>query len=171
MLQMFVGELFMSITKSTSSSQKSPIIQLWRCYLSQVSSSWLKYRKIRTAKILQRSSSTFCLYSEHAFYNVVVIITRWQQLQMACKSAFSSVYKTKPSLPPRSSPFSFFSACLQFSSCGPCVTSQIGFNCSWCSRLQRYTGQHIHSTKCIWIENGLVKSASEPRSALKYTWW
>uniref|UniRef100_A0A8C9WUJ4 Plexin domain containing 2a n=1 Tax=Sander lucioperca TaxID=283035 RepID=A0A8C9WUJ4_SANLU len=27
--------------------------------------------------------------------------------------------------------------CLQFSSCGPCVTSQIGFNCSWCSRLQR----------------------------------
>uniref|UniRef100_A0A3P9DEL7 Plexin domain containing 2a n=1 Tax=Maylandia zebra TaxID=106582 RepID=A0A3P9DEL7_9CICH len=22
--------------------------------------------------------------------------------------------------------------CLQFSSCGPCVTSQIGFNCSWC---------------------------------------
>ncbi|XP_039457800.1 plexin domain-containing protein 2-like [Oreochromis aureus] len=27
--------------------------------------------------------------------------------------------------------------CLQFSSCGPCVTSQIGFNCSWCSKLQR----------------------------------
>uniref|UniRef100_A0A3Q2WM64 Plexin domain containing 2a n=1 Tax=Haplochromis burtoni TaxID=8153 RepID=A0A3Q2WM64_HAPBU len=27
--------------------------------------------------------------------------------------------------------------CLQFSSCGPCVTSQIGFNCSWCSKLRR----------------------------------
>uniref|UniRef100_A0A674MAN3 Plexin domain containing 2a n=1 Tax=Takifugu rubripes TaxID=31033 RepID=A0A674MAN3_TAKRU len=27
--------------------------------------------------------------------------------------------------------------CLQFTSCGPCVTAQIGFNCSWCSRLQR----------------------------------
>ncbi|XP_034559873.1 plexin domain-containing protein 2-like isoform X2 [Notolabrus celidotus] len=27
--------------------------------------------------------------------------------------------------------------CLQFSSCSPCVTSQIGFNCSWCNRLQR----------------------------------
>uniref|UniRef100_A0A668THS9 Uncharacterized protein n=1 Tax=Oreochromis aureus TaxID=47969 RepID=A0A668THS9_OREAU len=25
--------------------------------------------------------------------------------------------------------------CLQFSSCGPCVTSQIGFNCSWCNCL------------------------------------
>uniref|UniRef100_A0A674NB84 Plexin domain containing 2a n=1 Tax=Takifugu rubripes TaxID=31033 RepID=A0A674NB84_TAKRU len=24
--------------------------------------------------------------------------------------------------------------CLQFTSCGPCVTAQIGFNCSWCSR-------------------------------------
>ncbi|KAG7247946.1 hypothetical protein CRUP_031395 [Coryphaenoides rupestris] len=28
-------------------------------------------------------------------------------------------------------------ACLQFSTCGTCVTSQIGFNCSWCTRLQR----------------------------------
>ncbi|XP_004644814.1 plexin domain-containing protein 2 [Octodon degus] len=27
--------------------------------------------------------------------------------------------------------------CLQFNSCGPCVASQIGFNCSWCSKLQR----------------------------------
>ncbi|XP_037828942.1 plexin domain-containing protein 2 isoform X2 [Kryptolebias marmoratus] len=27
--------------------------------------------------------------------------------------------------------------CLQFSSCGSCVTSQTGFYCSWCSRLQR----------------------------------
>ncbi|KAJ8376746.1 hypothetical protein SKAU_G00073260 [Synaphobranchus kaupii] len=27
--------------------------------------------------------------------------------------------------------------CLQFTSCGPCVTSQIGFNCSWCHKLQR----------------------------------
>ncbi|XP_013873779.1 plexin domain-containing protein 2 isoform X2 [Austrofundulus limnaeus] len=27
--------------------------------------------------------------------------------------------------------------CLQFSSCSSCVASQTGFNCSWCSRLQR----------------------------------
>uniref|UniRef100_A0A3Q3KMK3 Plexin domain containing 2a n=1 Tax=Mastacembelus armatus TaxID=205130 RepID=A0A3Q3KMK3_9TELE len=27
--------------------------------------------------------------------------------------------------------------CLQFSSCGSCVTSQIGFNCSWCTVTQR----------------------------------
>ncbi|NWU53441.1 PXDC2 protein, partial [Dromas ardeola] len=27
--------------------------------------------------------------------------------------------------------------CLQFTSCDPCVTAQIGFNCSWCSKLQR----------------------------------
>ncbi|XP_009073079.1 PREDICTED: plexin domain-containing protein 2-like [Acanthisitta chloris] len=27
--------------------------------------------------------------------------------------------------------------CLQFTSCGPCVTAQIGFNCSWCNKLQR----------------------------------
>ncbi|XP_064188905.1 plexin domain-containing protein 2 isoform X1 [Anguilla rostrata] len=27
--------------------------------------------------------------------------------------------------------------CLQFTSCGPCVASQIGFNCSWCHKLQR----------------------------------
>ncbi|XP_061151465.1 plexin domain-containing protein 2-like isoform X2 [Syngnathus typhle] len=31
--------------------------------------------------------------------------------------------------------------CLEFSSCAPCVTSQIGFNCSWCSRLQRSNGK------------------------------
>ncbi|KAJ8277619.1 hypothetical protein GJAV_G00077620 [Gymnothorax javanicus] len=27
--------------------------------------------------------------------------------------------------------------CLQFTSCGPCLASQIGFNCSWCHKLQR----------------------------------
>ncbi|XP_015210032.1 plexin domain-containing protein 2 [Lepisosteus oculatus] len=27
--------------------------------------------------------------------------------------------------------------CLQFTSCGPCVTSEIGFNCTWCNKLQR----------------------------------
>lgn len=32
---------------------------------------------------------------------------------------------------------SCFLACLQFNGCGPCVSSQIGFNCSWCSKLQR----------------------------------
>uniref|UniRef100_A0A8C1WH34 Si:ch211-106h4.6 n=1 Tax=Cyprinus carpio TaxID=7962 RepID=A0A8C1WH34_CYPCA len=29
--------------------------------------------------------------------------------------------------------------CLQLSSCETCVAAQIGFSCSWCSRLQRYT--------------------------------
>lgn len=47
------------------------------------------------------------------------------------------IHCANPPPPPQSSPFPLLSACLQFTSCGSCVTSQIGFNCSWCSRLQR----------------------------------
>lgn len=50
-----------------------------------------------------------------------------------------------------------FSACLQFTSCSTCISSQINFNCSWCHRLNRldftfyfpryFSSQHFH--KCI----------------------
>ncbi|XP_077955629.1 plexin domain-containing protein 2 isoform X5 [Gasterosteus aculeatus] len=43
--------------------------------------------------------------------------------------------------------------CLQFSSCGPCVTSQIGFNCSWCSRLQRCSSGFDHNRQ-DWVDFG-----------------
>ncbi|MEE6466838.1 hypothetical protein FKM82_007067 [Ascaphus truei] len=45
--------------------------------------------------------------------------------------------------------------CLQFNSCGTCVTSQIGFNCSWCNTnsLQRCSsGFDRHRQD--WVENG-----------------
>ncbi|KAM9323117.1 plexin domain-containing protein 2 [Pholidichthys leucotaenia] len=43
--------------------------------------------------------------------------------------------------------------CLQFSSCGPCVTSQIGFNCSWCSRLQRCSSGFDRNRQ-DWVDVG-----------------
>uniref|UniRef100_A0A8D3B040 Plexin domain containing 2a n=1 Tax=Scophthalmus maximus TaxID=52904 RepID=A0A8D3B040_SCOMX len=43
--------------------------------------------------------------------------------------------------------------CLQFSSCGPCVTSQIGFNCSWCSRLQRCSSGFDRNRQ-DWVDLG-----------------
>ncbi|MED6274524.1 hypothetical protein CHARACLAT_017367 [Characodon lateralis] len=43
--------------------------------------------------------------------------------------------------------------CLQFSSCGPCVTSQIGFNCSWCSRLQRCSSGFDRNRQ-EWVDFG-----------------
>ncbi|XP_035994271.1 plexin domain-containing protein 2 isoform X1 [Fundulus heteroclitus] len=43
--------------------------------------------------------------------------------------------------------------CLQFSSCGPCVTSQIGFNCSWCSRLQRCSSGFDRNRQ-QWVDLG-----------------
>ncbi|XP_075877954.1 plexin domain-containing protein 2 [Nelusetta ayraudi] len=43
--------------------------------------------------------------------------------------------------------------CLQFSSCGPCVTSQIGFNCSWCSRLQRCSSG-VDRNRQDWVDIG-----------------
>ncbi|XP_055738961.1 plexin domain-containing protein 2-like [Salvelinus fontinalis] len=43
--------------------------------------------------------------------------------------------------------------CLQFSSCGPCVSSEIGFNCSWCSRLHRCSsGFDRHRQD--WVDKG-----------------
>uniref|UniRef100_A0A3Q2PJ48 Plexin domain containing 2b n=1 Tax=Fundulus heteroclitus TaxID=8078 RepID=A0A3Q2PJ48_FUNHE len=32
--------------------------------------------------------------------------------------------------------------CLQFSSCGACISSHINFNCSWCHRLNRFTNNN-----------------------------
>uniref|UniRef100_A0A3Q2XWM8 Plexin domain containing 2a n=1 Tax=Hippocampus comes TaxID=109280 RepID=A0A3Q2XWM8_HIPCM len=43
--------------------------------------------------------------------------------------------------------------CLQFSSCAPCVTSQIGFNCSWCSRLQRCSSGFDRNRQ-DWVDHG-----------------
>uniref|UniRef100_A0A7N8WMH0 Plexin domain containing 2a n=1 Tax=Mastacembelus armatus TaxID=205130 RepID=A0A7N8WMH0_9TELE len=43
--------------------------------------------------------------------------------------------------------------CLQFSSCGSCVTSQIGFNCSWCSRLQRCSSGFDRNRQ-DWVDLG-----------------
>ncbi|XP_061588561.1 plexin domain-containing protein 2 [Cololabis saira] len=43
--------------------------------------------------------------------------------------------------------------CLQFSSCGPCVSSQIGFNCSWCSRLQRCSSGFDRNRQ-DWVDLG-----------------
>lgn len=62
---MFGGELSMSITKSTSSNPKSPIPQLWRCYLFRVSYSYFKYEytKKSAAKQAKHTVCTLCLYS------------------------------------------------------------------------------------------------------------
>lgn len=54
--------------------------------------------------------------------------------------AEQSFFSLSPSMLPISldaSILSCFLACLQFNGCDPCVSSQIGFNCSWCSKLQR----------------------------------
>uniref|UniRef100_H3CJB2 Plexin domain containing 2a n=1 Tax=Tetraodon nigroviridis TaxID=99883 RepID=H3CJB2_TETNG len=40
--------------------------------------------------------------------------------------------------------------CLQFTSCGSCFTSQIGFNCSWCSRLQSRCSSGIDRNRQDW---------------------
>ncbi|XP_055364551.1 plexin domain-containing protein 2 isoform X2 [Betta splendens] len=43
-------------------------------------------------------------------------------------------------------------ACLQFTSCGACVSSQINFNCSWCHRLNRCSsGFDRHRQD--WVDN------------------
>ncbi|XP_010900127.1 plexin domain-containing protein 2-like [Esox lucius] len=43
--------------------------------------------------------------------------------------------------------------CLQFSSCGPCVSTEIGFDCSWCSRLQRCSSG-IDRLRQDWVDKG-----------------
>uniref|UniRef100_A0A3B4A437 PSI domain-containing protein n=1 Tax=Periophthalmus magnuspinnatus TaxID=409849 RepID=A0A3B4A437_9GOBI len=45
--------------------------------------------------------------------------------------------------------------CLQFSSCGLCVSSQIGFNCSWCSRLQRCSSGFDRNRQ-DWVDHGCL---------------
>ncbi|KAL7385807.1 hypothetical protein ABVT39_000500 [Epinephelus coioides] len=57
--------------------------------------------------------------------------------------------------------------CLQFSSCGPCVTSQIGFNCSWCSRLQRCSSGFDRNRQ-DWVDLGCPEERKDPR-CLKMT--
>uniref|UniRef100_A0A3Q3KEW4 PSI domain-containing protein n=1 Tax=Monopterus albus TaxID=43700 RepID=A0A3Q3KEW4_MONAL len=51
--------------------------------------------------------------------------------------------------------------CLQFSSCGPCVTSQIGFNCSWCSRLQRCSSGFDRNRQ-DWVDRGCPEERPDP---------
>ncbi|CAL8279778.1 unnamed protein product [Lota lota] len=43
--------------------------------------------------------------------------------------------------------------CVQFSSCDTCVTSQIGFNCSWCTRLQRCSSGFDRNRQ-DWVDLG-----------------
>uniref|UniRef100_A0A673L7W2 Plexin domain-containing protein 2-like n=1 Tax=Sinocyclocheilus rhinocerous TaxID=307959 RepID=A0A673L7W2_9TELE len=49
--------------------------------------------------------------------------------------------------------------CLQFSSCETCVTAQIGFNCSWCSRLQRCSSG-FDQYRQDWVDSGCLIEAS-----------
>ncbi|XP_029687193.1 plexin domain-containing protein 2 [Takifugu rubripes] len=51
--------------------------------------------------------------------------------------------------------------CLQFTSCGPCVTAQIGFNCSWCSRLQRCSSG-IDRNRQDWVDLGCLEEKRDP---------
>ncbi|XP_077413999.1 plexin domain-containing protein 2 isoform X2 [Vanacampus margaritifer] len=52
--------------------------------------------------------------------------------------------------------------CLQFSSCAPCVTSQIGFNCSWCSRLQRCSSGFDRNRQ-DWVDHGCQQERRDRR--------
>ncbi|XP_058153869.1 plexin domain-containing protein 2 isoform X1 [Dasypus novemcinctus] len=50
--------------------------------------------------------------------------------------------------------------CLQFNSCGPCVSSQISFNCTWCSKLQRCSsGFDRHRQD--WVDSGCPEESKE----------
>ncbi|KAM6210281.1 plexin domain-containing protein 2 isoform 2-T2 [Sarcoramphus papa] len=50
--------------------------------------------------------------------------------------------------------------CLQFTSCAPCVTAQIGFNCSWCSKLQRCSsGFDRHRQD--WVDSGCPEESKD----------
>ncbi|XP_040923962.1 plexin domain-containing protein 2 isoform X2 [Betta splendens] len=55
--------------------------------------------------------------------------------------------------------------CLQFSSCGPCVSSQIGFNCSWCSRLQRCSSG-FDRYRQDWVDHGCPEERRDHRCLL-----
>ncbi|XP_061835800.1 plexin domain-containing protein 2-like [Nerophis lumbriciformis] len=52
--------------------------------------------------------------------------------------------------------------CLQFSGCAPCVTSQIGFNCTWCSRLQRCSSGFDRNRQG-WVDYGCQEERRDPR--------
>ncbi|XP_056277842.1 plexin domain-containing protein 2-like isoform X2 [Pseudoliparis swirei] len=52
--------------------------------------------------------------------------------------------------------------CLQFSSCGPCVASQIGFNCSWCSRLRRCSSGFDRNRQ-DWVDFGCPEERRDLR--------
>ncbi|XP_033837807.1 plexin domain-containing protein 2-like [Periophthalmus magnuspinnatus] len=52
--------------------------------------------------------------------------------------------------------------CLQFSSCGLCVSSQIGFNCSWCSRLQKCSSGFDRNRQ-DWVDHGCLDERRDPR--------
>ncbi|KAG7247976.1 hypothetical protein CRUP_012689, partial [Coryphaenoides rupestris] len=56
-------------------------------------------------------------------------------------------------------------ACLQFSTCGTCVTSQIGFNCSWCTRLQRCSSGFDRNRQ-DWVDLGCPEERKDPRCVL-----
>ncbi|XP_051990432.1 plexin domain-containing protein 2-like [Xyrauchen texanus] len=45
--------------------------------------------------------------------------------------------------------------CLQFSSCEMCVTAYIGFNCSWCNRLQRCSSG-FDQYRQDWVDSGCL---------------
>ncbi|KTG31472.1 hypothetical protein cypCar_00009565 [Cyprinus carpio] len=53
------------------------------------------------------------------------------------------------------------SACLQLSSCETCVAAQIGFSCSWCSRLQRCSSG-FDQYRQDWVDSGcLIETKSQ----------
>ncbi|XP_037537286.1 plexin domain-containing protein 2 [Nematolebias whitei] len=52
--------------------------------------------------------------------------------------------------------------CLQFSSCGSCVASHTGFNCSWCSRLQRCSSGFDHYRQ-EWVDLGCPEESRDVR--------
>ncbi|XP_006869954.1 PREDICTED: plexin domain-containing protein 2 isoform X2 [Chrysochloris asiatica] len=50
--------------------------------------------------------------------------------------------------------------CLEFNECDSCVSSQIGFNCSWCSKLQRCSsGFDRHRQD--WVDSGCPEESKE----------
>ncbi|XP_029444593.1 plexin domain-containing protein 2 isoform X2 [Rhinatrema bivittatum] len=50
--------------------------------------------------------------------------------------------------------------CVQFNSCGPCVNAQIGFNCSWCNKLERCSsGFDRHRQD--WVDSGCPEETKE----------
>uniref|UniRef100_A0A3B1J4J8 Plexin domain containing 2a n=1 Tax=Astyanax mexicanus TaxID=7994 RepID=A0A3B1J4J8_ASTMX len=52
--------------------------------------------------------------------------------------------------------------CLQFSSCDSCTTAHIGFNCSWCSRLQRCSSGFDRNRQ-DWVDSGCLDESIHGR--------